>query len=938
MKWVERNSVAALPYDLDGIDDAFLDSLDKDTLEYMCNARGLDPGSSWHRDKPLKMLKGFRAQIDEQQELKMRAKERAEDERVQRISALRSQATATTPDMDDETDAHFVALQHAECLQICMSAAGNLSFWYKCRVDSIDVSLEHGTVVVVTWPDGTADTFGLRNLSQSKCRVLNSSFYDRLPIKATQPFAESMTLKRPSFSSQSLRESYMRRMSAQSGKKREQINRFETLRDIYGRNQERSLNSHFRAWKTYFALTKASACILQSLGRKLIARRKFEQRKRISVFMLHRHCKKNDLKYLLDTFALALDVLETLRDNLRCVFQTHAFSVECLVQANIFSELNSIFEPQDVEKREILPHSVSTELLKRATLLAGVAGSVIGTFSNEHLTIKHKFEEMLEQTTTAETLSNRTCSLEVDRQLSFNVPALKPLNAVLYSVVSLPLPSDQAPSPGIDFVVNMLAFVRNPHKVPRVNTWLGEVLENLSRERLQQVKDHTNIVPSRAYTLDEESDVTDNLNSSPNAFGTICAPPGAIGIQSLADNYETAISGKLSHSTTLAERFLVVDNSQPTLLSMLQRPESSIVVPMHDANLEPDVSSWAASLEDDALIEHCVQTMLISAAENHSVISAATHATTGQELLPGVDKRFKHGESGLEPIEYCVVAASGSHSIVKHDLCCMEKNRDGLNVFTRNSIRLLRSKVAQFSRHETLASLLKELSEAANDLNIPSALFSGDGAPCIQISNRQRKAAYTLLCKNATLSNNTGRQRGVLLLPSNFPRTPEEMREFLKMSSADAAAAQTMEQHVHDQSHGSSLVANTQWQNLRAVRFTASSAFAMCGAAVFKCEPQNSEALLQAHEDRIEKNGLNTSKCARSPVLAKIYNNFAGNKYTAYGTDNEETARIVSTCSTNINTDCLNVDYMRSLLKTILLNTRLCKKLFPLFFRTSMVL
>ena len=326
-----------------------------------------------------------------------------------------------------------------------------------------------------------------------------------------------------------------------------------------------------------------------------------------------------------------------------------------------------------------------------------------------------------------------------------------------------------------------------------------------------------------------------------------------------------------------------------------QKPESSTVVPITDANLEPEVSCWAGSLEDDALIEHCFQTLLVASADSHRMISSATHESTGLEHLPGVDKRFKHGESGLDPIEYCVVTTGGLHSIVKHDFGNTSKNMDGLNVFTRNKIRLLRSRVAQFSKHETIAILLKELIDAANDLKIPSCLFSGDGAPCIQISNRQRRAAYVLICKHAS-STTTGRQRGDFLLPPNLPRTVEAMTEFLKISSEDAAAAQTMEQHVHDESNGSSLIANSQWQKLRAVRFTASSAYSMCGASVFKCEPQHSEALLQAHEDRIDKNGLNTSKRARPPVLAKIYNNFAGNKYTAYGTANEETARIVSFC------------------------------------------
>jgi hypothetical protein len=288
--------------------------------------------------------------------------------------------------------------------------------------------------------------------------------------------------------------------------------------------------------------------------------------------------------------------------------------------------------------------------------------------------------------------------------------------------------------------------------------------------------------------------------------------------------------------------------------------------------------------------------MLVAAAEGHTTISSATHGAPRTNLFPGlgVDRRFKHGETGLDPTEYFVYDTSGSYCIVKNDAGNTAKNLDGQNVFTRNSLRLLRSRISQFSKHETISSILKELVEASEELNVPYALFSGDGAPCIQINNRRRKAAHVYLSQSIARKPKANTQRGVCSLPPEMPRTPHEMQAFLQLSPADLGAAQSMEQHTLDPTNGA-VITNAKWQTFRAVRFTASTAHSMCGASVFKCPPESSAQLLQAHEARIEKDALNTVKCARSPVLSKIYNTFSGNKYTAYGTEKEETARIVST-------------------------------------------
>jgi hypothetical protein len=254
-------------------------------------------------------------------------------------------------------------------------------------------------------------------------------------------------------------------------------------------------------------------------------------------------------------------------------------------------------------------------------------------------------------------------------------------------------------------------------------------------------------------------------------------------MQSLADNYETMITGELFHTTTLGERFLTIGKSQPLLAGLLQRPESTVVVPMSETNLEPEINRWAASLQDDALIEHCYQTMLVAAAEGHTTISSATHGAPRTNLFPGlgVDRRFKHGETGLDPTEYCIYDTNGSYCIVKNDAGNTAKNLDGQNVFTRNSLRLLRSRISQFSKHETISSILKELVEASQELNVPYALFSGDGAPCIQINNRRRKAAHVYLSQSIARKPKANTQRGVCSLPPEMPRTPHEMQAFLQL-------------------------------------------------------------------------------------------------------------------------------------------------------------
>jgi len=110
LQWVFRNKISNLPADLSGLDDSFLDSLDKDIIVSMCTSRGLNHGSSRHKDRPLSLLKKHRDEMAFKKEEARLARTRIDEERANQKDPLRSNLTSTL--LDSEVAAEQVETEH----------------------------------------------------------------------------------------------------------------------------------------------------------------------------------------------------------------------------------------------------------------------------------------------------------------------------------------------------------------------------------------------------------------------------------------------------------------------------------------------------------------------------------------------------------------------------------------------------------------------------------------------------------------------------------------------------------------------------------------------------------------------------------------------------------------------------------------------------------
>ena len=104
LNWTLRNQVLSLPLDLSGVLDSFLDSLDKECLTLMCSDRNIDIGVSWHKKRPLSLLKEYPSDCAMQRESLARLDEESrslkEAQRACRISALRSNIAQPSSDFE----------------------------------------------------------------------------------------------------------------------------------------------------------------------------------------------------------------------------------------------------------------------------------------------------------------------------------------------------------------------------------------------------------------------------------------------------------------------------------------------------------------------------------------------------------------------------------------------------------------------------------------------------------------------------------------------------------------------------------------------------------------------------------------------------------------------------------------------------------------------
>lgn len=324
---------------------------------------------------------------------------------------------------------------------------------------------------------------------------------------------------------------------------------------------------------------------------------------------------------------------------------------------------------------------------------------------------------------------------------------------------------------------------------------------------------------------------------------------------------------------------LLIHDVDPQATAALRSDTARSEVPMESTGLEFDMNIWCAGLREDMFLE-AIKGSLLSAAESfdEDCLEALLKAMDGRRNAKIGDRRRSTMNSAFMVVNNYSAIGHGENVHFKSSRSKISAlHSDGLNVFSRNSLRLLREREATFAQGATVLSLFKELVKAADELGLPP-IFQGDGAPMIWTQNQRRSAIYQKIIEIVpTLPKRSEEQ-----LPK-IPTCRAEMSRFLLLNEAEREVCEALPQHIPHPTKPGVEIANPAWLTLRSIRFTASMAASIITAKGRDLSAPQLPQYLKHVEKRITDEKLNTWDSCRPPIRSKIKPIPFSNAYTRLG-------------------------------------------------------
>lgn len=534
----------------------------------------------------------------------------------------------------------------------------------------------------------------------------------------------------------------------------------------------------------------------------------------------------------------------------------------------------------------------SIELIHAVSEATAAAGQLARTsFLAQHIASKSVNDSMEEKLHPTAIPRN---TIEEHRRAYLRVPAVEPVDAFVrgvFSSSSMQTAQEEAPR---YFILSLLESLSDPGAVPFALAWIGQKISRTCTWALrQEIHVETGVIATPWHAKDAINAAVSASWIQSSAIGTVAPCANTIAVQVDSDNFERKFGGDIANTTSVLERLIKVNETNHPLLHLrLQDSVSLNEIPMEKANLEFDAASWLGDAESDCFVSY----LFARLAEGASEVELVTPWTLKERLdgdVFGDHRRSQwRWDYGIDPVNY---ALDGNVSVkVGERVPITDSRGDGLNVFTRNSVRILAQRPLQYALGETLDALHLESSKFASSQKLP-LILAGDGAPVKYFANQIKCAIRK---SGLSASNLTATSSLPLIPPSQF-----QMELALTLDEGERRRLSSLKQHVvHiDPATGqASEVANSEWLSARKMRFTASAAATFVPAAL-KDLTSTSDALtyFKSHENLIDEKNWGTFLSCRPPVRNKIEGTFSGNKFTAIGNKFEATALEVS--SRNIN-------------------------------------